>query len=36
MDKGEERLREFGNARSIFGILDNHHRLIKKLNTGGH
>jgi glutamate mutase epsilon subunit len=36
VERGEERLHEYVNARSIMGILDEHHKLLKKLNTQGH
>ena len=31
--EGEERLHKYVNARSIMGILDEHHRVLKKINT---
>jgi len=32
---GEERLKEFVNARYIMSILDQHHRVLNDLNTTG-
>jgi hypothetical protein len=33
MEQGEEKLNKYVNIRSIMGILDEHHRLLQKLNT---
>ena len=35
MDQGEEKLKEYINARSMIEILQEHHVILKKLNTTG-
>jgi len=35
IEQGEEKLREFVNARSIMGILNDHHQILKDLNVTG-
>jgi hypothetical protein len=35
MDQGEEKLKKFYNSRSMMGILDEHHKILQKMNTTG-
>jgi len=32
-EEGEERLKSFVNARHIMGVLDEHHKILKQINT---